>query len=153
MRRRLLPTDAELTEEEVGATSMCQKLPIIVFDIAKGKEIQLFLTTTASDVDWKQDGPSDQATDKTNDDGNLQEAQEEEAIESMGIEDVRVGHLVEATKPSKELVAKFRRSFTVKARREISDLQLTDQRTRLTSDEEQAQCCVPGRYDEISCER
>ena len=107
--------DPKLTEKDVGTTSVCEIFPEIVLNIANGEEIKLLLTTSASDVDWKQDGPSDQATDKTDDDSNLKEAQEEIAIESMRIEDVSVRNFVEATKPSKELITKFRRSFTAGA--------------------------------------
>ena len=106
--------EAKLTKEDVGTASMSDIPPVIITNITNGENVELRFTTSAGNVDGEKYRPCYQAANKTDDDGNLEEAQEEVAVESMRVENVSIWNFVEATEPSKQLVAKLGRSFTVR---------------------------------------
>lgn len=89
-----LPRDHEKHEaEEDPRDKGMGVVAILVLDVGKGEDVKLLLTTTASGIDRKQNGPGDEATDKADDDGQLKVTEQEIAIERVVLEDVFVGNL------------------------------------------------------------
>lgn len=67
---------------------------VIVGDVGKSQNVKLLCTAAASRIDGEEDWPRYGAADQADDDGDLEEAQEEIAVESVMVEDPCVRDLV-----------------------------------------------------------
>lgn len=66
-------------------------VPVWVFDIGHAQNVQLLLTTAASGIDREQDRPGDNASDKTHDNQDLEEAEPQVTIKRVVSEHMAVG--------------------------------------------------------------
>ena len=84
---------------------------ISLHDIAHTEQVELDLSTAPSDVDWKEDWPSDAAADEANGRCNLQIAEEQIAVERLVIQDIGVRNLEESPNPVEETFGKIWGAF------------------------------------------
>jgi len=70
-----------------------------VGDVRKVDFVQLRIAATACCVDWKQNGPRDQAPEDATDDRHLEKSKEQEAIQAVMVEDIGVRKAEEVTEP------------------------------------------------------
>jgi hypothetical protein len=61
---------------------------VVVAHIPKGQHVELLLSSSAGDVDGKENRPSDQAANETCHDADLEQAQEQITIKGMVVEDI-----------------------------------------------------------------
>lgn len=73
-----------------SATRVGKVLVVVVGDIGECKQVQLFLSTAASYIDREQDRPGDQTTHETAYDRDFKESQEQVAVQSMVVQDIRI---------------------------------------------------------------
>lgn len=73
-----------------------------VIDMRHVDDIELVCFTATGRIDRKQDRPSDEAADEADDDRHLEQSQHEEAIETVVVQDVRVGKAKVIAKPIEE---------------------------------------------------
>lgn len=81
-------------------------------DIAPAQDVKLALATAASGIDWEQNRPCYAAADETEDDENLEEAQEEVAIEGVVLEDEVIWKALKIDEISKEAFVAGRRAVS-----------------------------------------
>ena len=74
--------------------------PVAVSYVTNSQEVELAFASTACGINREQDRPCNQTSDKADYDRNLKEAQEQIPIKGVRIENMRVGGLVKAAKPT-----------------------------------------------------
>ena len=84
---------------------------VLIHDIRHSKNVKLSFSTTTCCVDREEDWECDQASHAAHDHTQLEEAQEEVAIESVVIEDPCIGDGIEFGDPAKERIGQSRRSL------------------------------------------
>jgi hypothetical protein len=80
----------EEDEGDDGVGVVAVNVATVGVDIAHGKQVKLCLAGAASCVDREQDGPCDDAAQKTNGDKDLEEAHEEVTVNGLVVKDVLV---------------------------------------------------------------
>lgn len=89
--------------EDVSTPNVSKVAVVVVCDVGHVENVELCGSTSAGGIDWKEDWPGYDHTDKAGDDGHLEEAEEKVAIESVVVQNVRVrkgekrGEPIEAT--------------------------------------------------------
>lgn len=85
---------------------MSEVAVVVVFDIAHGQDIELVLTTSASDIDGEQDGPCDDAANEAAQNRDAEESEEQIAIERRVSQHISIGQLEQGRKPVEDAVWK-----------------------------------------------
>lgn len=101
-----------LTEVDPGNKSVGIVTVFAITDVAETDEVQLLQARSAGRIDGKQDRPSYQAAEEAQRHGNLQIAEEEEAVQRVMIEDIAVRNLVERFDPTEQSPWQLWRSFS-----------------------------------------
>jgi hypothetical protein len=66
---------------------------VLILDIGEAKNVELFLTTSTSGVDWEQDRPCDTAADEAYNDSQFEIAQQKVSIQRIVLENVFIRNL------------------------------------------------------------
>ena len=99
--------EGDEAEEDPSNQSMCI-VSIDVENIAEAQDIKLALTATACCVDWKQNGPCDAYSNKTDENEDLEKSEEQVAIERIVLEDVVVGQSLQVSDCAEEALGASR---------------------------------------------
>lgn len=102
-------------EEDPGDEGVGVETILVGFcDIAEADEIQLLQASPACRIHGEEDGEGHETANEADGDGNLEIAEQEEAIESVVIENIAVGDLVESANPIKHAIGQIWRPLPVK---------------------------------------
>ena len=102
-------------EEDPGDEGVGVETILVGFcDIAEADEIQLLQASPACRIHGEEDGEGHETANEADGDGNLEIAEQEEAIESVVIENIAVRDLVESANPIKHAVGQIWRPLPVK---------------------------------------
>nr|POE72200.1 hypothetical protein CFP56_12076 [Quercus suber] len=74
-------------------------VPPWVGDVGHGDDVELLGGAATGSIDGEQDGESDDTTHDTDDDGDLEQTQQEVAVERRVVQDIGVGHGPEVLEP------------------------------------------------------
>lgn len=85
---------------------------VLVRDVGNAQHVQLFLITTACDIDGKKHRPGDNAADEKDAGRNFQVTQKEESIQGVMVQDVAVGDLADIDDPFEKPARHFRRALS-----------------------------------------
>jgi len=85
--------------EEVGASDVSKVTVVAVRNIGHVENVELRLTSTTGSVDWEEYWPSYGHSNKTGDNGHLEEAEEKITIESVVVQNVGVRKSEELAEP------------------------------------------------------
>ena len=93
--------------EEEDCTASVSEISPLVVDIGHRENIKLREASTSCSVDREENWPCNETADKAHYDGELEEAQEQEAIKSVMIENPCVRNGVELRDPAEERVGEI----------------------------------------------
>ena len=92
-------------EEDPGDEGVGVETILVGFcDIAEADEIQLLQASPACRIHGEEDGEGHETANEADGDGNLEIAEQEEAIESVVIENIAIRDLVESANPIKHAI-------------------------------------------------
>lgn len=105
-------------EKDPGDEGVGVETVLSVCDVTETDEIELLQASAASRIDWEENGPSHETTDKTDSHRDLKVSKQEEAIERVVVEDIAVRDLVEGANPIEHAIGKIWRPFPSKGKRQ-----------------------------------
>lgn len=69
-------TERTLTDEDPRGESVSKVSVFVPSDVAEAYDVELSLSSTTRSIDWKQDRPSDEASNEANDGTDFEEPKE-----------------------------------------------------------------------------
>lgn len=100
--------------ENPGDEGMGIEAVLGVLDITKAEEIQLLQTSATCCIDREEDGKRHKTADKTDGHGNFEISEQEEAIESVVIQNIAVWDLIESANPIEHAIGEIWRPLPVR---------------------------------------
>lgn len=93
---------------------MCPIAPR-VDDIAESEDVELLLTASTCCIDWEQDWERDEAANEARYDRELEQAQEEVAVQgASSVQDVSIRELEEGANPAEQAIRQLWCALSVK---------------------------------------